>query len=134
MKNPDIYVISPFKEIIAQIQSLLLKNKEFGQFFENQFPFFPRQKWLREAIGTIHTFQGKQAAAVFLILGCDRTNLGAIDWASKKPNLLNVAITRAQLRFYIIGDWDLWSSWPHFDFAAKKLQRVKWKMKKEKTS
>lgn len=44
-------------------------------------------------IGTVHTFQGKQASAVFFVLDEDRMTLGSVEWASRKPNLLNVAVT-----------------------------------------
>ncbi|MFI0435483.1 MAG: AAA domain-containing protein [Parachlamydiaceae bacterium] len=126
MKSTDIYVISPFREIVTEIQSRLLSDQTLKKLFEKEFPFYPLLKWIREGIGTVHTFQGKQAATVFFVLGADKTTYRAIDWASKKPNLLNVAITRAQTRFYIIGDYDLWAQWPHFDVAAQKLPRLKW--------
>lgn len=123
MKTPDLYVISPFREVIAQVQELVMKDPTLGEFFKQKFRAIPLQQWVRQAIGTVHTFQGKQAAVVFFILGADKSTLGAIDWASRKPNLLNVAVTRAQSRFYIIGDYNLWKTWPHFEVAAKKLER-----------
>ena len=78
---------------------------------------------MTQAIGTVHTFQGKQACAVFFVLGADKSLSVPSNWASRKPNLLNVAVTRAQARFYMIGDYDLWKTWPHFEVAAKKLER-----------
>lgn len=123
MDNPDLYVISPFRDVIAQIQQLLIADKALGELFKLKFPAAPLQHWVRQAIGTVHTFQGKQAAAVFFVLGADRTTLGAVEWASRKPNLLNVAVTRAQSRFYMIGDYSLWANRPYFEVAAKKLER-----------
>ncbi len=121
--NPDFYVISPFREVIVQIQQLLIEDRVLGELFKEKFPATQLQHWVRQAIGTVHTFQGKQAAVVFFVLGGDKTTLGAIEWASRKPNLLNVAVTRAQSRFYMIGDYDLWGSWPYFEIAAKYLER-----------
>lgn len=123
MKIPSMYVISPFYEVASKIQNHLKIDKELHEIFKQQFPSFSYSLWLQQNIGTVHTFQGKQAQVVYFILGADRSTLGAIDWASKKPNLLNVAVTRACWRFYIIGDYKLWKVWPYFDVAAKKLER-----------
>jgi superfamily I DNA and/or RNA helicase len=70
-----------------------------GVLFTKKLSAKPLHHWVRQAVGTVHTFQGKQAAAVFFVLGADKTTLSAIEWASRKPNLLNVAVTRAQSRF-----------------------------------
>lgn len=59
-------------------------------------------------VGTVHTFQGKEADEVFLILGCDNHAAGAVAWVN--ANIINVAVTRAKYRLYVLGDWNLWSS------------------------
>ena len=123
MNDPDLYIISPFREVVSQIQQRLMEDKAFGRLFREKFLGISLPQWIQQAIGTVHTFQGKQAAIIFFVLGADKTTLGAIEWASRKPNLLNVAVTRAQSRFYIIGDYNLWKPWPYFDVAAKKLKR-----------
>ena len=56
-----------------------------------------------------------------MVLGCDRRTAGAAQWAAPKPNLLNVALTRAKHRFFIIGDEDLWAGLPHFSDAGNEL-------------
>ena len=60
--------------------------------------------------GTVHAFQGKEAHIVFLVLGTapGQAGAGARGWATSKPNLLNVAITRAKCRLYVIGDASQW--------------------------
>ena len=121
--HPDLYVISPFREVVAQLKRLFIENKAMGECFKQNFPTTRFQHFVQQAIGTAHTFQGKQATAVFFILGADKTTLSAVEWASRKPNLLNVAVTRAQERFYIIGNYELWRTRPYFDVAAKKLER-----------
>jgi len=125
MNNPDIYIISPFREIISQIQQLIIADSALESLFKHKYPGTPLQHWIRQAIGTVHAFQGKQASVVFFILGADKTTPGAIEWASRKPNLLNVAATRAKSRFYIIGDYTLWRTRPYFEVAAKHLERRK---------
>lgn len=95
-KKDTIYVISPFKNVAFQL-SQELKKIEFVRYGEDGKP---------TNIGTVHTFQGKEAPIVFLVLGCDEKSKGAASWAmgSENPNIMNVAATRAKDEFYIIGD------------------------------
>jgi len=123
IERPDIYIISPFREVVRELQKLLSLDEELQKLFEAKFPGVFFSTFVRESVGTVHAFQGKQAIAVFFVLGADDSKLGALDWASSKPNLLNVAVTRARSRLYIIGDHDLWKQWPYFRVAAKKLTR-----------
>jgi superfamily I DNA and/or RNA helicase len=98
-KKDIIYVISPFKNVAYQL-SQELKQIGFTRYGENGKP---------TNIGTVHTFQGKEAPIVFLVLGCDERSRGAANWAmgSANPNIMNVAATRAKEEFYIIGDKQL---------------------------
>jgi hypothetical protein len=83
-----------------------------------------RKEWLSNSIGTVHTFQGKEAEAVILVLGADRhaRHAGAARWwAASRPNLLNVAATRARKRLYLVGDVELWGNLPYFDVARALL-------------
>ncbi|MBM7776021.1 hypothetical protein JOD54_006225 [Actinokineospora baliensis] len=73
--------------------------------------------------GTIHRSQGRQADIVILVLGTAPQQTGARAWASKKPNLLNVAASRAKHRLYVIGNRDLWSRNRNFDLLARRLPR-----------
>ncbi len=83
----DVYVISPFVGI---------KDSKVRKELMNI-----------ENIGTIHTFQGKENKIVIIILG--GATDGAIKWATRKPNLLNVAITRSQEQVIVIGNKNRWS-------------------------
>ncbi|MGV1873504.1 hypothetical protein [Agrobacterium rosae] len=49
-----------------------------------------------------------------MVLGTDTTRQGATKWAASKPNLLNVAVTRARHRIFVVGDYDIWRSHPYF--------------------
>lgn len=112
---PDLFVISPFSEIPLELKKMLkeplleavaaLPQKKDRQEID---------KWLNGHIGTVHTFQGKQAEGVILCLGLDSTKEGAAVWASSKPNLLNVALTRAKLCFVAVGDDKIWLNKRYF--------------------
>lgn len=93
--NGNIYVISPFKSI--------------ANFCENEF-----RKIENISCGTVHKFQGKEANIVFLVLGSDPESSGARKWASQKPNILNVALTRAKKRLYVIGNKKLWGQCDYY--------------------
>lgn len=72
--------------------------------------------------GTIHVSQGKEADVVVLVLGGDPRRPGAKEWASEKPNLLNVAASRAKRRLFIIGNREEWSRHSNFSDAAALLE------------
>lgn len=98
----NIYVISPFNAVANYCLSEFQKDK-------NIF------------CGTIHKFQGKEADIVFLVLGSNPVSSGARNWASQKPNMLNVALTRAKKRFYVIGNKNLWGNCNYFNVMARSL-------------
>lgn len=98
-KPAKIFVISPFRKVKNACATRLKKAGFTGV-----------------ECGTVHTFQGKEAEIVFLVLGTEpgQVGAGARAWASGKPNLLNVAITRAKCRLYVIGNAQEWSRLDHF--------------------
>lgn len=101
---------------------MLFKPLQQALRLHDEAGFAELQEWLRTHVGTVHTFQGKQASGVILCLGLDESAKAAAAWASSKPNLLNVAITRAKHRFVAIGDKNIWLSQPYFD-QLKSLSR-----------
>jgi len=103
---PDIHVISPFRSARRGVEDLLAQ--QFPGWGVRRKAAFER--WLAKSVGTVHTFQGKEAEAAVLLLG-GRTQ-GAIDWAAETPNVLNVAVTRARRRLYVIGDRNAWAQAP----------------------
>jgi predicted nucleic acid-binding Zn-ribbon protein len=107
-----IYVITPFKMVAENMRSLLAQS------------FDPKDAW--EMCGTVHTFQGKEADYVLFLLGGDPSKPGVISsFAGRKPNLVNVAVTRAKKRLYVIGERNYWcgSADVHgfYDQMARKL-------------
>jgi DNA helicase related protein len=78
-----------------------------------------KQGKIRIRANTIHTMQGQEAKVVIFILG--GASAGARAWASAKPNLLNVALTRAKEYIYIVGDKDAWGGLNYFSVAAREI-------------
>ena len=111
---PDLFVISPFSEIPSILKKELRQPIKQALATYKSIEDNELKKWLDAHIGTVHTFQGKQAAGVILCLGLDEKSKGAASWASSKPNLLNVALTRAKQRFVAVGDGDIWLRQPYF--------------------
>lgn len=81
-----------------------------------------RRDWIEHRVGTVHTFQGKEAEAVILMLGAGRgAKAGSRSWAGATPNLLNVAATRAKRVLYVVGNRTEWHSAGVFAVAAEML-------------
>ncbi|GLW91173.1 caspase, EACC1-associated type [Actinokineospora globicatena] len=98
----QVLLVSPFRAVANRLQE--------------------RQARYRGLVaGTIHVAQGKQADIVILVLGGKPTNAAARRWAAAKPNLLNVAASRAKRRLYVIGNHRLWFGERHFDVLARSL-------------
>lgn len=95
----EIYVITPFRNVANR----LIKDLD-------QIHFTKREEGRVINVGTVHTFQGKEAKIVYLVLGADTNSKGAATWAVSDPNIMNVATTRAKEEFYIIGDKQLYAS------------------------
>ena len=93
-----VYVITPFNNVAYQL-SRKLRKIGFTRYDKQGKP---------TNIGTVHTFQGKEAPIVFFVLGADRQSSGAARWAVTEANIMNVAATRAKEEFYIIGDRKLY--------------------------
>ncbi|ENX37573.1 DEAD/DEAH box helicase [Acinetobacter courvalinii] len=105
-----VYVISPFRKVIQACKKRIREERLTGI-----------------ECGTVHTFQGKEAEIVFLVLGtCKDQGEGARAWASSSPNLLNVAVTRAKSRLYVIGNIHTWSKMNYFStlFDAMPVKTV----------
>ncbi|UII32159.1 AAA domain-containing protein [Fulvivirga ulvae] len=112
---PDVFVISPFSEVAYKLKTSLYPKLLFAvKRYKPNVGSSQLWEWLNKSIGTVHTFQGKQAAGVILCLGLDDRTKGAALWASQKPNLLNVALTRAKHRFAAVGDQNIWLNKPYF--------------------
>jgi len=100
---PDILVISPFRKVAEGLKQYLRDHAPavFGETAAAR-----AEEWIERSVGTVHSFQGKEGDTVLLILGATRSD--SIDWVLAKPNIMNVAVTRARRRLYIIGNRSNW--------------------------
>jgi AAA domain len=98
----QLFLIAPFRDVANR-----LGGYEAGQ--------------LQIKAGTIHTAQGREADVVIIVLGGATGRTGDKRWAAEKPNLLNVAVSRARRRLYVIGNRDVWSGHRYFDTLAAQL-------------
>ncbi|MET7638261.1 AAA domain-containing protein [Streptomyces sp. NPDC005438] len=99
--NDAVFVVSPFRDVVHGL------GKVVGGTLT------------RKRYGTVHTTQGKEADIVILVLGTGAGQVGSRNWAAQKPNLLNVAVTRARRRLIVIGDFDVWSRHRYFKDLAR---------------
>jgi hypothetical protein len=99
----DIFLISPFRVVVGRLRQIA------GRFGIKA--------------GTIHTVQAKESDVVILVLGGDRHRPGAKRWASARPNLLNVAVSRAKRRLYVVGNQEAWKQYRYFGVCAAVLQQ-----------
>jgi hypothetical protein len=59
---------------------------------------------------------------VILLLGGNPGRPRALQWAGQTPNILNVAVTRARSRLYVVGDAERWRRAGHFGELYRQLR------------
>jgi len=113
--DPDMFFITPFRIVRAQLR------RRLHRVLAQRSDLVP-WRWVQDNVGTIHTFQGREAEAVVLVLGAPGSPAaGARRWAGGTPNLLNVAVSRAKLRLYVIGSRRSWRDAGVFRVLAANL-------------
>jgi AAA domain len=113
-KPLSTFVVSPFVDVADACRQTAISVYGIGRH------------WQMCPTGTVHTFQGKEADIVLLVLGTPPGEAGhrARAWAAATANLVNVAITRARLRLYVIGSGDDWRHMPYFADLYASMQQA----------
>ena len=118
-RDPDLYLIAPFREVADALRGLIVRS---GVLDRLGVPPGRHKRWGETRVGTVHTFQGKEAEAVILVLGASAdASRGSRNWAGGTPNILNVAVTRARKALYIVGRHEVWRTAGVFAEAAAAL-------------
>lgn len=113
---PDLYIITPFVIVADNLRRLIRDSGILEGWVDDTF------KWPNERIGTVHTVQGRETEAVIFVLGAPLpAQTGARGWAGGRPNLLNVAVTRAKEVLYVVGNRQLWQGAGLFSELSGKL-------------
>lgn len=118
VKRPDVYVITPFRIIAQELRRRIEADAGLLQRLD-----VDPDDWLRSRVGTIHTFQGKEAEAVIAVLGAPMgAHQGARRWAASTPNIFNVMVSRAKQRLYVVGSRAAWSTVGHGKAVAAAMK------------
>lgn len=104
-----IFIITPFRTVAVSMREYVIRHFSTKGYDEDVL-----KKWTKNCIGTVHTFQGKDANEVLLVLGCSDKSVGAMNWVVKKANILNVACTRAKYRIAFVGNLNDWKTRSYF--------------------
>ncbi|HEV7669625.1 MAG TPA: ATP-binding protein [Thermoanaerobaculia bacterium] len=101
--EPNLYIVSPFVLVAQNLRTIIRESRLPSRWIADL------RAWTNERVGTVHTVQGREAEAVLFVLGAPAAQqAGARNWAGGRPNLLNVAVTRAKERLYVVGNRTLW--------------------------
>jgi len=84
----DIGVISPFKLHADALKDAIIRK-------------YP--KFNKKSVGTIHTFQGSENKVIILSTKVCQAQ-DNVSWINQRPNLLNVAVSRAKELFILVGN------------------------------
>lgn len=115
--KPDLYIITPFVIVADRLRQTVRESGVLKDWVDED-----DRRWTNERIGTVHTVQGREAESVILVLGAPHpTQTGARGWAGGRPNLLNVAVTRAKEVIYVVGNRQLWREAGLFRELDKRL-------------
>jgi superfamily I DNA and/or RNA helicase len=103
LPTPDLFIITPFVVVQDNVRRLVRESGMLQNWTDDP------GAWVYQRIGTVHTVEGRESEAIIFVLGAPATQqTGARAWAGGRPNLLNVAVSRAKEVLYVVGNRLLW--------------------------
>lgn len=106
-KVPDLFIITPFTSVVRGLKKTITAFAEKEDIFDSEL----LKQWLNNNIGTVHKFQGKEADEVIFVLGCDESQKDRYAVTGfVNSNIVNVAVTRAKYRLYVVADFRVWKN------------------------
>jgi DNA polymerase III delta prime subunit len=118
----------------AEVIEELVKHLQKSGYRENEIivitPYVKQEKLLQKKlkellpkgkIGTVHKFQGQEALVVIMSTVVQEGD--STSFIDAKPNLLNVAISRAKHLFIMVGSKEVLKNTNYFGRALKKIER-----------
>ncbi|QKS72693.1 ATP-binding protein [Paenalkalicoccus suaedae] len=123
-KFPNIYVISPFTAV--KFETIKIVKARLKELFKDSEENMKKsiEFWIAKSVGTVHTFQGKEADIVYFITGTDENTDGAANWSCSSVNILNVAVTRAKKEFHLVGDYERFENKEFYRVIAEHAEVV----------
>ena len=118
MLKGGVFIITPFtsmKKELVRAWNRIAKDECNHAWMMQAFGKAAANKkiadFCNDHIGTVHTFQGKEASTVIFCAAASevRKKAGGIKWVNSKPNLLNVAVTRAKAHLFVLGNKNDWA-------------------------
>ncbi len=128
MTKGGIYLITPFTHMKNELKycwKTLSKQPANKKWMEQATRLAGKdadiEDFANDCIGTVHTFQGKEASVVIFCLAASkiRNTSGGIKWVNSKPNLINVAVTRAKNHLFVVGNYEDW----RYELCSSQLTR-----------
>lgn len=117
MVEGGVYIITPFSKMRKTLQTTwnrMVKDPAQHDWMKAAMGRADDdlKAFAFENIGTVHTFQGKEASTVIICTAASsvRKNMGGVQWVNSKPNLINVAVTRAKHHLFVLGNQKDWES------------------------
>jgi hypothetical protein len=119
--QPDLFIITPFRIVASELRRRLAQDDRLFARLRLDV-----RTWPTHCVGTIHTVQGREADTVILLLGAPKASQhGARSWAASTPNIMNVAVSRAKQRLYVVGSVGAWSGVGHACELAVAMPRAR---------